>query len=71
MGPAGSAGGPESETKKWYSDPRGYLIRFGHTEALLKKKDTKRQISRLAETDPYVRAFMTSYRQIKSKIYIL
>ena len=39
----------------WELRKRGYLIRFGHTEALLLKKRTLNgHFSRPAETDPYV-----------------
>ena len=39
----------------WELRKRGYLIRFGHTEALLLKKMTLNgHFSRPAETDPYV-----------------
>ena len=39
----------------WESRKRGYLIRFGHTEALLLKKNMtlNGHFSRPAETDPY------------------
>ena len=40
----------------WELRKRGYLIRFGHTEALLlkKKRTLNGHFSRPAETDPYV-----------------
>ena len=37
------------EKKNW-----GYLIRYGHTEALLKKMTLNGHFSRPAQTDPYI-----------------
>ena len=39
-------------------EKRGYLIKIGHTEALLLKKTLNGHFSRPAQTDPYVDWFM-------------
>ena len=47
---------PQHMRNNWELRKRGYLIRFGHTEALLlkKKRTSNGHFSRPAETDPYV-----------------
>ena len=47
---------PQHMRNNWELRKRGYLIRFGHTEALLLKKNMtlNGHFSRPAETDPYV-----------------
>ena len=52
---------PKHMRNNWELRKRGYLIRFGHTEALLFKKRTLNgHFSCPAETDPYVLHFTTA-----------
>ena len=55
-----------STPNNWELRKRGYLIRFGHTEALLfkKKRTLNGHFSRPAETDPYVR-YWTALSNLK------
>ena len=55
---------PKHMRNNWELKKRGYLIRFGHTEALLlkKKRTLNGHFSHPAETDPYVKELSSSSR---------
>ena len=65
---------PQHIRNNWELRKQGYLIRFGHTEALLlkkKKRTLNGHFSRPAETDPYVIKISASGKYPTSNLNLL